>query len=165
MQPRSEKSQNVRHSGEKPHVCEDCDKGFSTKQELKLHERSHTGEKPCQCGKCNKSFANVQALFTHTLILKKNSIEMKYGDKPYQCELCSKSYRSKSALINHTNLSHIGIDNSVICDSCSKVLSNAYSLMVHRRKHTYERPYKCQNCNFSFFTKHHLQRHLVNCED
>ena len=31
------------------HKCEECSKGFFTRQELEAHERTHTGLKPYAC--------------------------------------------------------------------------------------------------------------------
>ena len=31
------------------HKCEECSKGFFTRQELEAHERTHTGIKPYAC--------------------------------------------------------------------------------------------------------------------
>ena len=42
--------------GDKPHVCEVCNKGFSKKQNLNNHLLTHTGKKPHICEVCNKGF-------------------------------------------------------------------------------------------------------------
>lgn len=34
------------HSGEKPHKCDQCDKKYSHKIDLKRHMMLHTGNKP-----------------------------------------------------------------------------------------------------------------------
>ncbi|KAL1475848.1 hypothetical protein MTO96_036973 [Rhipicephalus appendiculatus] len=49
------------HLKEKPHVCEDCGKGFTRREDLNRHSVLHTGEKPFQCPTCHKRFRH-QAL-------------------------------------------------------------------------------------------------------
>ncbi|KAM8800662.1 histone-lysine N-methyltransferase PRDM9-like [Rhynchonycteris naso] len=37
------------HSGEKPYVCRECERGFTQKSALLRHQRTHSGEKPYVC--------------------------------------------------------------------------------------------------------------------
>ncbi|CAI9552040.1 unnamed protein product, partial [Staurois parvus] len=54
---------------EKPYHCSECDKTFTSKRYLIIHQRVHTGEKPYQCSECdNKAFTVKSSLLTHQRI-------------------------------------------------------------------------------------------------
>ena len=44
------------HKKMKPHICEQCGRGFAQATQLKTHSRVHTGETPFACEKCMKKF-------------------------------------------------------------------------------------------------------------
>lgn len=54
-----------RHSGERPHKCTECQKGFVTKTELRVHFRIHSGEKPYRCEFCPETFSRKMHLDVH----------------------------------------------------------------------------------------------------
>lgn len=53
--------------GEKPHICETCNKGFSTSSSLNTHRRIHLGLKPHVCGQCGKCFTASSNLYYHKM--------------------------------------------------------------------------------------------------
>ena len=66
------------HSGEKPHICEECEKTFTLSNELKVHIRYHSGERPYQCTECGKAFATTA--ITHKPIAEKRLIHVQYAE-------------------------------------------------------------------------------------
>ena len=44
------------HTGERPHVCSSCSKGFATVDKLRRHEKVHQ-EKAFECQRCRKKFS------------------------------------------------------------------------------------------------------------
>lgn len=47
------------------------------------------------------------------------------------------------------------------CDECDSVLSTAYSLQIHKRTHTGERPYVCHMCDYRSVCLSMLKRHVL----
>ncbi|XP_063361413.1 zinc finger protein 239-like [Cydia amplana] len=79
---------------EKPHICNVCNKGFSTSSSLNTHRRIHTGEKPHKCPECGKCFTASSNLYYHRMTHTKN--------KPHKCLWCPRSFPTPGELRAHT---------------------------------------------------------------
>lgn len=53
------------HTGERPHSCTYCKKGFTSPYALKIHTRQHTNERPFICEYCSMGFPQKVSLTTH----------------------------------------------------------------------------------------------------
>ena len=53
------------HSDNKPCQCHTCQKAFTKKSNLSVHERTHSGKEPYQCQICGKAFGKKCHLAEH----------------------------------------------------------------------------------------------------
>ena len=72
------------HTGDKQHVCPECDKRFTQAGTLKKHMLIHTGEKQHVCPECDKRFTRAADLKKHMLIHT--------GEKQHASPKCDKRF-------------------------------------------------------------------------
>src|SRR5687767_6081379 len=83
------------HFGERLHVCSLCDKSFTSKQWLKIHEKIHDGELDFECDHCSKLFATQWSLNIH--------VERRHSDeRPHACKTCKKRSEERRVGKEHT---------------------------------------------------------------
>lgn len=149
-------------AGEKPYVCDRCDRSFRQSGNLTKHLKSHDN--------------------AH-LRWKRNS-----SDKPFKCDFpqCEKSFTAKSSLQNHLRIHHncsastsISLTNlkherqkfqpapAFLCPKigCGKSFQSIDDLAFHDALKHKPPPllYRCAhpNCSDHFATKTELQAHLI----
>ena len=174
------------HSQYRHYVCDFCGQKFAGQSGLKAHRFLHTGENPHVCSICHKGFRKKSMLFTHELrmhnkphvdhethacticgmkfLLKSRMVchmEKHTGDS-HVCKHCGRKFRHIGNLNTHIRGVHEG-DTRYECDYCQKRFGNAYNLKVHMRTHTGEKPYYCKVCGKGFADVCNYRRHVVKC--
>ena len=80
-------------SGERPYICDICQKGFKQSSDLKKHRRTHTLDKPYKCPICPSAFTRSHHCRGHI-----NSVH-----KFFKCA-CSALFTSEEAFERHKEL-------------------------------------------------------------
>ncbi|XP_062396611.1 zinc finger protein 493-like [Sardina pilchardus] len=152
------------HTGEKSHKCTVCEKAFSSISTLSRHMLVHTGEKSHKCTRCGKGFSYRSSLSRHMLVFK--GLCTHTGDRPHKCAHCGKGFSQIQQLKKHM-LVHTG-EKPYKCAYCGKAFRYPSSLKVHERLHTGDCPHKCTKCGKGFSCRSSLSQHMriykgMNC--
>ncbi|CAH2240296.1 zinc finger protein 98-like [Pararge aegeria] len=140
----------LRHTKNRPFVCELCDKDFQQNIGLVHHKRRvHDKERTHMCQICSKRFFRKYNLQLH---LRSHSKE-----KPYKCPDCDKCFSSSTIMKSH-QLIHSDAKNFV-CDLCDMAFKKPGYLRVHMISHTKVKRYSCAYCDMPFGRSDHRARH------
>ena len=95
------------HENIRPHECNQCEKRFNWKGDLKNHVKFvHQKIRQVQCSLCNKTFSENKKLTRHTKSIHD-------GLKPYKCDFCNLRSAEKYNLLKHVNALHRKLQGSV----------------------------------------------------
>lgn len=172
---RNATNKNLKEPKKEPPVdlnCRFCEKKFSYKNNLKLHETEvHTKTFRYFCDFCNRGHVRKDRLLEHL-----HSQHLKI--RPYCCSVCGFAFTLQKNLKAHMEFKHSDAPNEKYrCVHCTRIMANARSLRNHLMLHSgfvcfnnfvvrffinftcRERNFVCELCAARFITRTKLKIH------
>ncbi|XP_061722715.1 gastrula zinc finger protein xFG20-1-like [Cydia pomonella] len=125
------------HLEYRPHKCDECEKAFHKKSDLKRHKDMHSNIKKFACSVCEVEFKDKCNLKRHML--------RHTNEKPYCCAGCGNRYKQLASMKRHSvkcpkNQNNINADAKVRknhCRVCGMMFQYKSALLEHCvRQHT-----------------------------
>lgn len=143
------------------HICHKTYKHhFSLEDHLQRKHKSTSAktqksDRVFPCNHCNVAFNRAWQLREHIKILK--------NGKPIFCKKCYTGFDGRAELIQHMetseNCKRRPAVKTQLCTYCGKTFGQKCALDVHIRQHLNVRPFACDQCDETFFTRLAMQRH------
>lgn len=121
------------HDKTKPYSCNFCSYKSSSATSLNMHQRQHTGERPFSCDECAYKTSDHNSLRRHKL---RHS-----GQKPYKCAHCPYACIQSTTYKLHLKSKHPGLEDQYLfsCNECqfrfiNKDMYTTHMVSVHKKE-------------------------------
>lgn len=131
--------------------CDQCDKRFTHKRALLLHQVMHTGERNYVCEECGSTHKRQRELHLHIRDMHTNT-------QNFRCDVCFMCFKMKGQLKKHCFTEHK--DTVTSCIVCKHKLTTPFSIYTHCLKHYEPKEFTCEQCGKAFKSKAVLKKHL-----
>ncbi|KPJ01310.1 Zinc finger protein 425 [Papilio xuthus] len=135
------------------YICEICGKSFLNKDRLRCHSISHGVEFPCKY--CKEIFDSLTLKINHEL-------KVHGRRKIIKCVYCTQTFPNYPTRKKHHNEIHNKDITTLNCPICNKSFQIKSKMQVHIKEvHVREKNFSCTMCEQKFFSKSHVQKHMI----
>lgn len=166
------------HTGEKPHKCPTCFKGFREQSDLRKHKKVHIyGNKYFECRVCSRSYQSYKANKCYYCdgddedLPPPNTFED--DSKLYSCFLCTTTQLTVAQLKKHLIQAHPATSRITYTNNTNGVSNGNHSAAATTAKtfssrsassknvEDMEKIHKCHVCTKAFRSKQFLMLHVL----
>ncbi|XP_047039565.1 zinc finger protein 600-like isoform X6 [Helicoverpa zea] len=135
------------------YICELCGKSFLSQDRLRCHSLTHGSG--FHCNLCTATFDSLTQKNNH-----ESRIHNK--DKLLKCFFCTETFQNYNQRKRHHNTVHDVKSPEFRCPVCNKSFQIMSKMKVHLKEvHIREKNFSCSMCDQKFFSKTHVQKHMI----